>query len=157
MANNKQRLFEIMSSIDNSFKSKLNEELENYEWNKDNVAANKIVPPQYVYHMSDKKNRNGILQNGLEPSVGDSYKSWTQTEKTIPAIFATITETLNDLTGGIENFQSDIWEIDTLKSKNDWFGDNHFEMLKQYGFKNPHIVTFNRIPPNAIRLVYKQN
>lgn len=127
------------------------------DWGKEKVASDKITPPQYVYHMSDKQNRNGIIQNGLIPSVGDSYQSWAKTDKAVPAVFATIKKDLNGITNGMENFQSDIWRIDTTKSNNEWFIDKHFEMYKNYGIKNPHIVTFSPISKNAIKLVYKQN
>lgn len=126
------------------------------EWDKDKVASEKVNPPQYIYHISEKQNRNGIFQNGLKASVGDSYKGWTKTDKSIPAIFATIGKDLNDITGGLENFQSDIWRIDTTKSDNDWFVDKHFEKFKDFGMKNPHIVTFSSIPRNAIDLIDKQ-
>jgi hypothetical protein len=136
--------------------TKLIKFIENFKWDKDNVASDNIIPPQFVYHLSDKENRYNILQKGLKPSVGESYKSWTNTENSIPAIFATISRNYNDIIGSVENFPSDIWQIDTLKINNEWFIDKHFEFLKEYGHRNPHIVTFDPISNTAIKLVHKQ-
>lgn len=57
---------------------------ENYKHGFDKVAGKPIVPPRYVYHISDKSNRDSILKYGLKPMVGDSYKSWTQSWDSIP-------------------------------------------------------------------------
>lgn len=148
----------MITKQENFIRKSIREELDKFDWNKENVAADAISPPQYVYHISDKQHRNSILQNGLNPSVGDSYKGWAQTDNAIPAIFATIGKNLNDITGGIklERFQADIWQIDTTKSTNDWFVDKHFEGFKKFDIDNPHIVTFEKIPSFALKLIHKQ-
>lgn len=128
---------------------------EEFEWDKEKVAGKEITPPRYVYHISDKSNRNKILQQGLKPMVGDSYKDWTKTDKSVPAIFATKGNEIEDITGGLNDFQGDIWKIDTTSNK--WFVDKHFEIFNKWGLSNPHIVTFQPISKNNLRLVYKQS
>ena len=130
------------------------ESLEEFEWDKTKVTGKKIKPNKIVYHVSDKKFRNNILSKGLSLNVGDSYRDWVKGKSAIPAIFATNSD-IDTVTGGISNFSGDIWEIHTDKINNDWFKDKHFDSLEQYGVSNPHIVTFNSIPFNAIRLTHK--
>lgn len=141
----------------------INEEIENnnnnsqldgdFEWGKEKVAGNKIKPNRFVFHISEPKFRLKIHSNGLKLSVGESYKSWSGSKKAIPAVFAT-NSSFNEITGGVENFSGDVWVIDTNKINNEWFIDNHFNfMAKEYG--NPHIVTFDNVNRNAIRLYYK--
>jgi hypothetical protein len=132
----------------------IKEEIEQFNWGKEKVAAEPIKPNRIVYHISDPKFRTNIAQNGLEPKVGDSYSDWTKTKNAIPAIFATNSD-LNSVTGGIPNFGGDIWAIDTTKTNNQWFVDKHFESFKQYGITNPHIVTFNKIPKETLSLAHK--
>lgn len=134
----------------------IKEEIKQFDWGKEKVGDEQIRPNQIVYHVSEPANRMGIAQNGLEPRVGDSYSSWTQGAKTIPAIFATNSD-INDVTGGMENFTADVWAIDTTKIPNQWFVDKHFIKFKEYGIQNPHIVTFNKIPKTALSLVHKTN
>ena len=132
----------------------IKEEIERYAWGKKMVAGKPIIPDKLVYHGSDPKNRESILRNGIEPRVGDSYSSWTGGRYAIPAVFAT-NGGIKNVTGGMPNFNADIWAISTDKINNEWFEDNHFNEFKKMGFKNPHIVTFTKIPPNAIALVHK--
>lgn len=132
----------------------INEEIENFDWGKEQVADKQVKPNEFIYHISEPSNRQGIAQNGLEPRVGDSYSSWSQGAKAIPAIFAT-NSNITDVTGGIPNFPSDVWAINTTKIPNQWFEDKHFTKLKEMGYGNPHIVTFNKIPQTAVSLVHK--
>jgi hypothetical protein len=134
----------------------IREEIEQFDWGKEKVAAESIKPNRIVYHISEPKNRTSIAQNGLIPQVGKSYSDWTNTKKSIPAIFATNSD-INNVTGGVPKFGADIWAIDTTKINNQWFVDKHFQSLKDYGFNNPHIVTFEKIPKEAIFLAHKAN
>ena len=45
----------------------------------------------------------------------------------------------------------------TTKITNKWFSDKHFIKFKEFGIKNPHIVTFENIPQNALSLVFRAN
>lgn len=130
----------------------IKEEIEKFEWDKDKVAGKPVKPTSMIYHLTNPKFRNQILQQGLQPRVGDSYGSWSGGKKAIPAIFAT-TGSINDVTGGgdINNY-GDIWIISN-NTNNEWFEDNHFNH-PAFG-KNPHIVTFTPIPPRALALYHK--
>jgi hypothetical protein len=41
-----------------------------YKWGMEKVRGQSITAPKYLYHISDKKYRQNILSNGLQPSVG---------------------------------------------------------------------------------------
>lgn len=132
----------------------IKEEIEQFDWGKEKVGDKVIKPNRIVYHISEPKNRESISINGLEPRVGDSYSSWSGGKTAIPAIFATNGK-IEDVTGGLPNFTSDIWMIDTSKLNNQWFEDKHFSKLKEMGYNNPHIVTFNKIPKHSMKLVHR--
>ncbi|MDD5648957.1 MAG: hypothetical protein PHF86_00825 [Candidatus Nanoarchaeia archaeon] len=119
-----------------------------YNWGKDKVAGKKIIPNRFVYHISIPEFRKEIYEKGLIAKVGESYSGWAQDkDKIISAIFATnsFEEAIKNLTPEI----IDCWEIDTFKIDNEWFIDKHFENFS----KNPHIVTFENIPIEAIKII----
>lgn len=140
-----------------NIKNIINEEIENFDWNKKDVAGKSIIPKEFVLHSSPTKNRKGILNNGLQLKYGDNYTGWVGRNKNaIPAIFATNGD-INSVTGGLTNYPDDIWSINTYKINNKWYIDNHFSTLTKYGYNNPHIVTFENIPSNALTLIHKGN
>ena len=47
-------------------------------------------------------------------------------------------------------FDDDIYKIDTTKTNNSWFSDPNFDWEKD----NKHIITFSKIPPKALELLY---
>ena len=136
----------------------IREVINKYDWDKDNVAGQKIIPNNFVYHISEPSFRDSIYNNGLKVNVGDSYSQWVkasnkgQQKVAIPAIFATNDSIKNIIWDG---FSGDLWEIDTKYAGNEWHIDNHFSDLPKHGFENPHIVTFKDISKNAIKLVFK--
>lgn len=109
-----------------------------------------IKPSRNVFHKSKPSNRDSILKYGLLVSVGDCYFEYVGSEECEPAIFATDTklkEALFDTT-----YDDDIWLINTDMANVTWYKDKHFEKF-QHEYK--HIVTFQDIPPTAIKLIYK--
>jgi len=112
--------------------------LEEYEWDKSNVAGEPVTPNRIVYHVSTSDKRMGIMRGGFKTKVGESYSSWSQGKKAIPAVFATNSK--------FED-HADIWSINTQLCDNKWFVDAHFNNMS---FHNPHIVTFEDIQKKAI-------
>jgi hypothetical protein len=99
-----------------------------------------------VLHTASPKNRESIRKNGLLPQIGDSYSlHYDENESLRPAIFAL------DISKTKERYDStwddDIWEIDTTKANVEWFLDT--------GAWEGCIVTFEKIPPTCIKLIYK--
>jgi hypothetical protein len=109
---------------------------ENYE---------KIVPRRFVFHTSNKRNRESILKNGLVVGIGDSYKdNWVEFEPIKPAIFAVNTPNYIESFGLKYSNDYDIWRIDTQKCDNDWFID--------FNMGGDNIMTFDNIPIDCISL-----
>jgi len=134
----------------------IKEEIQNYEWGKEQVADKPVTPNRMVYHVTQPAYRENIYRNGLEPRVGDSYASWSGGKNAIPAVFAT-NDRIENITGGVRDFAGDIWGIDTTRARNKWFADKHFAWFKDAGINNPHIVTFEKVPADALVLVHKAN
>lgn len=115
-------------------------------------AGKPVQVGQFLYHKSPPCYRPLIQNKGLEPNVGDSYSCYVfgdgyeEAEECKPAIFATNSELKKDWFDS--TYDDDIWQIDTSKIKNKWFVDNHYKNLK-------HVVTFENIPPQALKLIYK--
>lgn len=111
-----------------------------------------IIPESIVMHTSNPRNRKSILKNGLITSVGECYSMHVgDSYECIPAIFATNStdeEHIFDST-----WDDDIWYIYTEVANVKWFKDAHFrdENHPEYGFYK-HIVTFENIPKEAIKL-----
>jgi len=128
----------------------IREELSKFSYGKENVAGDKVIPNKLIYHVSNPKYRKEILNSGLIPKSGDSYAGHAGYEETIiPAIFATNSE--NENYWFDSTYDDDVWEIDTTNLKNEWFIDKHYGGDEDY----PHIVTFEPIPINNLKLIYK--
>lgn len=104
-----------------------------------------ISPRNIVYHTSNPIHRNFINKGGLIPkqeswgiAIGSDMNSELGDKK---AIFATNNGEHYDST-----YDDDVWEINTSIIKNKWFVDKHF---------SDGIYTFDSIPRNAIKLIYK--
>ena len=52
-------------------------------------------------------------------------------------------------------FDDDVWEIDTTKINNTWHQDSNYDYDRMVGGYFPHIVTYEDIPPSAIKLIHK--
>ena len=118
----------------------------------DYTPAGKEIPSeelnQIVVHKSNPKFRENILTNGLIPKAGECYKIYVgYGVKCTPVIFAT--NSTNKRAFFDPTYDDDIWYIDTTKIPNHkWYKDKH------YGSSSKHIVTFDAIPANAIKLVH---
>lgn len=107
------------------------------------IYVKRIKPSRYVYHSTNKSNRESIFSKGLLTSKNLNYKDSTSLEHP-PAVFATNHSPLWKLQG------SDIWKIDTSKISNKWWMDMNMDSAHQ-GEKC--IMTFDSIPKDAIELI----
>jgi hypothetical protein len=112
-------------------------------------AGKEIIPNEKVFHQSNPMFRNKIEEQGLKVRAGECYKIYVgYGEKCIPAIFAT--NTSNKRAWFDSSYDDDVWEIDTTKISNvKWYKDRHYES------RSKHIVTFQDIPKEAIKLIYE--
>ena len=112
-------------------------------------AGKEITPKEKIYHQSNPMFRNKIEEQGLRVRAGECYKIYVgYGEKCIPAIFAT--NSSNKRAWFDSTYDDDVWEIDTTKIPNvKWYKDRHFES------RSKHIVTFENIPRDAIKLIYE--
>jgi len=117
------------------------------------VKGEEITPDKYVVHSSNPSNRENISTTGLQTSLGECYliyadSNYGEDDECVPAIFATNSIKKKDLFDS--TYDDDIWVIDTERANVQWYKDAHFD-----GGDTKHIVTFENIPVDAIRLIYK--
>ena len=117
------------------------------------VKGDEITPDKYVVHSSNPSNRENISTTGLQTSLGECYliyadSNYGEDDECVPAIFATNSIKKKDLFDS--TYDDDIWVIDTERANVQWYKDAHFD-----GGDTKHIVTFENIPVDAIRLIYK--
>ena len=115
-------------------------------------AGDEHIPGRFVYHKSPPQVRDNILETGLQVSVGGCYKTYSENfteEECIPAIFATDSE--NENYWFDSTWDDDVWMIDTECANVTWYKDKHFKG----GDYEYHIVTFESISPDCIKLIYK--
>ena len=117
------------------------------------VKGEEITPGRYVVHSSNPSNRDNISTTGLQVSLGECYliyadSNYGEDDECVPAIFATNSIKKKDLFDS--TYDDDIWVIDTERANVQWYKDAHFD-----GGDTKHIVTFEDIPVDAIRLIYK--
>jgi hypothetical protein len=112
-------------------------------------GGKEIIPNEKVFHQSNPMFRNKIEEQGLKVRAGECYKIYAgYGEKCIPAIFAT--NSSNKRAWFDSSYDDDVWEIDTTKIPNvKWYKDRHYES------RSKHIVTFENIPRDAIKLIYE--
>lgn len=110
----------------------------------------------YLVHVSNPYNRVSILLNGLQPSIGDSFRlHWEDNDylegRTLPnLIFARQRVHLNDVQY-MFSYDDDVWLIDKTKIPgHSWFVDSGI-------FRNQgsSVVCFDGIPPEALILHHK--
>jgi hypothetical protein len=118
-------------------------------------AGDEYIPDRYVVHKSNPVWRENIELTGLQVSVGECYENhamglygewYTECQ---PAIFAT--DSLNEEDMFDSTYNDDTWLIDTECAGVTWYIDAHFEG----GDYKHHIVTFENIPPDCIKLIHK--
>ena len=117
------------------------------------VKGGEITPGKYVIHSSNPLNRDSISKNGIKTSLGECYliyadSNYEEDDECVPAVFATNSLKKKDLFDS--TYDDDLWVIDTEIANVKWFKDAHFKSDTY-----PHIVTFEDIPVESIRLVYK--
>ncbi len=99
---------------------------------------------RYVYHTSNPIFRDKIASEGLIPKAkSEAWLSDTKIDGKV--IFA-----VNNSDGykWDSTYDDDIYQIDTSKINNQWYNDPNFNDGK-------HIITFDSIPLQAIKLIYK--
>jgi len=103
----------------------------------------RVKPPKYVYHFSDKKNRESILKDGLKPMAHKDSERWKEISLTYPpAVFATLDRDMM--------WHHDEWKIDTEGLDNKWWKDINFFIPKS---ETSAIMTFDNIPSECLTLV----
>jgi hypothetical protein len=117
------------------------------------VKGEEVTPGRYVVHSSNPSNRDNISTTGLQVSLGECYliyadSNYEEDDECVPAIFATDSLKKKDMFDS--TYDDDIWVIDTERAGVQWYKDAHFD-----GGDTKHIVTFEDIPVDAIRLIYK--
>lgn len=117
------------------------------------VKGEEITPDKYVVHTSNPSNRDSIKEYGIRAVLGECYliyadSNYDEDDECVPAVFATNSIKKKDLFDS--TYDDDIWVIDTERADVQWYKDAHFD-----GGDYKHIVTFEDIPVDAIRLIYK--
>ena len=107
---------------------------------------------RYVYHTSNPIFRDKIASEGLIPKAkSEAWLSDTKIDDKV--IFAvntrsTSVQSTSDDYKWDSTYDDDIYQIDTSKINNQWYNDPNFNDGK-------HIITFDSIPLQAIKLIYK--
>jgi hypothetical protein len=112
-------------------------------------AGKEIIPNEKVFHQSNPMFRNKIEEQGLKVKDGECYRIYVgYGTKCKPAIFAT--NSSNKRAWFDSTYDDDVWQIDTtMIPEVKWFKDRHYES------RSKHIVTFENIPRDAIKLIYE--
>lgn len=105
-----------------------------------------IDTDRFVFHKSNPIFRDIIEKVGLIPQKGEQWLSDTPIDN--KAIFATNSDDPKDWFDS--TYDDDVYLIDTTKIENLWYHDTNFSSKE-----NKHILTFDGIPRNAIKLIHK--
>jgi hypothetical protein len=116
------------------------------EKKEDNFHLIEVKPNKFLYHTSNPMFRDKIAKEGLMPK-GKSETWLSDTNIKGKVIFAVNSDNKKDWWNS--TFDDDIYRIDTTKLKNKWYVDPNFDL------KDHRIITFEKIPLNAIKLIYK--
>jgi len=105
-----------------------------------------VKPNKYLYHTSNPLSRDKISKQGLiVQGMSDAWLSDTHIDGKV--IFAVNSDNKKDWWDS--TYDDDIYRIDTTKLKNKWYGDPNFDV------KDNRIITFENIPTNSLKLIYK--
>lgn len=105
-----------------------------------------VIPNKYVYHTSNPIFRDKISKEGLTPkSKGETWLSNTNIDGEV--IFAVNSDDKEDWWDS--TYDDDIYKIDTTNLNNKWYNDPNFDL------EDKRIITFEKIPLNSIKLIYK--
>ena len=105
-----------------------------------------VIPNNYVYHTSNPIFRDKISKEGLIPK-GKSETWLSDTNIDNKVIFAVNSDDKKDWWDS--TYDDDIYKVDTTKLKNKWYVDPNFDL------EDKRIITFEKIPFNSIKLIYK--
>ena len=105
-----------------------------------------VIPNKYVYHTSNPIFRDKISKEGLTPK-GKSESWLSDTNIDGEVIFAVNSDNKQDWWDS--TYDDDIYKIDTTNLNNKWYNDPNFEL------EDKRIITFEKIPLNSIKLIYK--
>jgi hypothetical protein len=118
-------------------------------------AGEEYTPARVVVHTSNPVGRDNIKLTGLQVSVGECYQVYVNRNETNPdkikckkAIFATDSLKNRDMFNS--TYDDDIWLINTECANVKWYKDKHFDYPD-----SKHIVTFENISPECIKLIHK--
>ena len=113
--------------------------------NKNNHLV-EVIPNKYVYHTSNPIFRDRISKEGLIPKEkGETWLSDTNIDGEV--IFAVNSDNKEDWWDS--TYDDDIYKIDTTNLNNKWYNDPNFDL------EDKRIITFENIPLNSIKLIYK--
>ena len=113
-------------------------------------ASDEHTPGKFIVHKSNPVWRDNIELTGLQVSVGDCYQQHVGgDEECKPSIFAT--DSLDKEQMFDSTYDDDIWIINTECAEVTWYKDRHFDN----GDYKHHIVTFENISPECLRLLHK--
>jgi GNAT superfamily N-acetyltransferase len=105
-----------------------------------------VIPNKYVYHTSNPIFRDKISKEGLIPK-GKS-ESWLSDTKIDGNVIFVVNSNKKKYFWD-STYDDDIYQIDTTKLNNKWYNDPNFDS------DGLHLITFENIPPNSIKLIYK--
>ena len=113
-------------------------------------SGDEYTPGKFVVHKSNPIWRENIELTGLQTYVGDCYQQHVGGDvECKPSIFAT--DSLDKKQMFDSTYDDDIWVINTECAGVTWYKDKHFEG----GDYKHHIVTFDNISPDCLRLIHK--
>jgi hypothetical protein len=113
-------------------------------------SGHEYTPGKFILHKSNPMFRDDIKLTGLQTSVGECYRQYVGGDTPCKeAIFATDSVNKEELFDS--TYDDDIWLIDTDCTNIDWYKDRHYDD----GDYQKHIVTFNNISPDCLKLVHK--
>lgn len=105
-----------------------------------------VIPNKHVYHSSNPIFRDKIKKEGLRvKGKGDAWLSNTKISGDV--IFAVNSDNKEDWWDS--TYDDDMYIIDTTNLKNKWYNDPNFDL------EDKRIITFENIPHNSIKLIYK--
>lgn len=124
-----------------------------------------VIPNKFVYHVSNPYFRKQISMEGLIPKgKSETWLSGTPIKGKV--IFATNSDKKKDWFDS--TYDDDIYQIDTTKLDNKWYEDPNFGgkdrtfWFDGKKYKLPinheryyHIITYEPIPLDAIKLIHK--
>lgn len=113
-------------------------------------AGKEYTPGRFVVHKSAPTWRDSIKNLGLTATVGDCYQEHVGGDVDCQeAIFAT--DSMKKKYWFDSTYDDDTWLIDTECAGVTWYKDRHFED----SYYKYHIVTFEDIPANCLKLIHK--